>query len=82
MTDDDDLLDSNQVRKIFGNRSAMWITRREQERTNPNKPKFPIAIILGNRKYWKRGELRAYMEECRATGPLPPPKRPLRRQHR
>jgi hypothetical protein len=76
--DDETLLDSKHVRQFFGNRSAMWITRREREaeEAKPGKPRFPTAIVIAGRKYFKLDELRAYREACRMTTRLPSPRRP------
>jgi hypothetical protein len=78
---DETLLDTKQQREFFGNRSEMWIRRRELERDEAERRKpgsgFPLARWIANRKYRTLGECRRYRDAQPrfrvVTAPPPPP---------
>jgi predicted DNA-binding transcriptional regulator AlpA len=53
--DDDTLLPIAQVKASLGGCSHMLIERRLKD-----DPTFPKPVYIGNRRYWRRGELAAW----------------------
>jgi predicted DNA-binding transcriptional regulator AlpA len=55
--EDETLLNSAQVRRLFGGVSTMWIPRRRAEGSG-----FPQSIQIGKRNFWRLGELRQWRD--------------------
>jgi hypothetical protein len=79
---DEQLLDSAQTRDLFGGVSEQWIPRREKERQEEiarGGVPFPLPKIIGGRKYYQLGQLRAYRDSrphVRVVHAPPPPRAP------
>jgi hypothetical protein len=65
---DETLLDAKQVRgPVLGNRSDMWLWRRQND-PDPEK-KFPDPdAVIANRRYWRLGTVRAWLAKQAANG--------------
>ena len=65
---DGTLLDAKQVRgPVLGNRSDMWLWRRQKDRNPDTKFPDPDAVIA-NRRYWRFGTVRAWLAKQAANG--------------
>jgi hypothetical protein len=84
---DETMVDSSQVRQLFGDRSAMWLTRRARDRDRDRERYgigFPEPRWIANQRYWMLGELRRYREALPRSRvfasdkprPVPPPRPP------
>jgi predicted DNA-binding transcriptional regulator AlpA len=62
MDNDETLLRMGDLRKRYGNCSAMWVERRLA--TDPN---FPRPIHIARRRFWRRADLVAW-ERSKAAG--------------
>jgi hypothetical protein len=65
---DGTLLDAKQVRgPVLGNRSDMWLWRRQND-PDPEK-KFPDPdVVIAGRRYWYFGTVRAWLAKQAASG--------------
>jgi hypothetical protein len=65
---DGTLLDAKQVRgPVLGNRSDMWLWRRQND-PDPEK-KFPDPdVVIAGRRYWYSGTVRAWLAKQAASG--------------
>jgi predicted DNA-binding transcriptional regulator AlpA len=64
VADDETLLNSGQVKRLMGGVSDMWIWRRQ----NDPDAEFPEPTVIGNRRYWPLGEIRAWIAAQAAKG--------------
>jgi hypothetical protein len=76
---DGTLLNTTQQREFFGNRSQMWLTRREKERDKAELRQpgsgLPLPRWIAGRKYRTLGECRAY-RDAQPRHRLTPPTKP------
>ena len=56
---DDDLLNSREIRRMFGGVCEMTIWRW----THSEQIGFPKPVQIGRRNYWRRGDIRRWREE-------------------
>ncbi len=61
-TDDDDLVNSSETRRTFGNVTEMTLWRWIRS----EKVRFPKPIRIATRNYWRRGDLRRLKAELEA----------------
>jgi hypothetical protein len=57
------LLNSAQVRALFGNVSEMWVYRRLTDAESG----FPAPLVIANRRFWKLGDLREWRDAQRRS---------------
>jgi predicted DNA-binding transcriptional regulator AlpA len=70
--DDEALMTSRQVRDDLGGVSQMWLHRRLT-----TDPTFPKPTYIAKRRYWTRGQLRAW-KHSKVVGSAPKPVAPPR----
>jgi len=59
---DDDLIPDPEVRRLAGGTSIIWTWRRLRD--DPTFPR-PIQFVSRGRRYWRRGEIEAWIEAHR-----------------
>jgi hypothetical protein len=64
ISEDETLVSAGQLRAMLGGRSDMWLWRRQKD---PNA-EFPEPTVIANRRYWKLGEIRAWIAAQAAKG--------------
>jgi len=60
LTENDPFYSATQTRQFLGNMSEMTLYRRIKEDAD-----FPTPSVVGNRRFWRKSEITAYMEKKR-----------------